>query len=96
MKSAAHFIVLSAMALAFTAGAQPLLVTERDWTFHVGAQQYGLRQWRIAPGDLPRRTTVYLGRPLFSVSMRAEALSGIMVVPLGLALALGLKQRSGR
>src|SRR4051794_16015374 len=64
-------VLLSVWMWVFTASAQPMLVTEHDWTFQIGNWRYGVFQLNIAPGNAARRTTVYCGGSLFAVSMRA-------------------------
>lgn len=67
----------------FTANAQPIMVTEHGWTLSVGNGRYGVFQSNTSPGYLQRRTTGYCRVPLFTVSMRAEVLVGLILVPLG-------------
>ena len=78
-----HIVLLSVGLWTVTANAQPIMVTEHDWTLSVGNGRYGVFQSNISPGYLQRRTTVYCRGPLFTVSMRAEVLLGLILVPLG-------------
>ena len=83
-----NILLLSVLLWPFTVRAQPLLVTEHNWTFQAGNGRYGLLQSNIAPGNLNRRTTVYCGGPLLTVSLRAEVLLALVLVPLGLLCAV--------
>ena len=74
--------------------AQPVLVTEHDWTFQIGAARYGVCQWNVAPGDLNRRTTVYCGRPVLTLKMRAGSLAALVLVPLPVLAIFTLARRS--
>jgi len=77
----------------FAVTAQPMVVTEHDWTFRAGNGRCGIVQSNIAPGSSDRLTTVYCGGPLFTVSMRAEVLLVLVLVPLGALCAVLLMAR---
>jgi hypothetical protein len=90
-----HLILLMLMlSLApMIVTAQPITVIEHDWTVRVGAGRYGLRQCNMAPGDLNRWTTVYVGGPLFNLRLRAGQLIALILVPvIGLG-AFAVKKR---
>jgi hypothetical protein len=86
--------VLLVCLLTTTANAQPLFVTEHDWTVQIGSSRWGLLQTNMAPGDW-RKTTVYFGVPLFTVRARAEVLLALVVGALGVlgVMPLVIRQR---
>jgi hypothetical protein len=91
-------LLLGVWLCAGSARAQPLMVTEHDWTFQAGNSRYGIFQSNIIPGGLNRRTTVYCGSALFTVSMRAEVLLALVVVPvatLGTVVLITRRRRPG-
>ena len=86
-------VLLIVCLSAATASAQPLLVAEHDWTFSIGNARYGILQSNIAPGYMQRRTTVYCAVPLFTVSVRAEVLITLVLVPVAAFGTLLLMKR---
>jgi hypothetical protein len=86
--------LLGLTLLTSVATAQPMLVTEHDWTFSVRAGRYGVCQWNIAPGDLNRHTTIYCGGALLTLRMRARDLTALVFVPVATVGAFVLGKRS--
>jgi hypothetical protein len=86
---------LFALTLLLTsiATAQPMLVTEHDWTFRLGTARYGVCQWNIAPGDLNRHTTVYCGTPVLTLKIRAGSLAALVLIPLVMVGTLVVARR---
>ena len=74
--------VLVVCLSAAIANAQPLFVTEHDWTVQIGKSRWGLLQTNIAPGDW-RKTTVYFGVSSFVVRARARTVVGFVVATVG-------------
>ena len=88
------YLVALSLLSASIAMAQPMLVTEHDWTFHIGTARYGVCQRNIAPGDLNRHTTVYCGRPVLKLKMKAGSLAALVLVPLSALGIFTLARRS--
>jgi hypothetical protein len=95
MRTRLFGILIVLMLLASAAKAQPLIVTEHDWTLRVGGGRYGLCQ-EFVGGDTKhgeRYTTIWFGTHLVWVRMRAGWLIALVVVPLG---AMGAFMLVGR
>jgi hypothetical protein len=89
-------LLVSVFLPLVAANAQPMLVTEHDWTFAGGNGRWGIFQTNIAPGYMQRRTTVCLGSPFFTVTVRAEVLLTLVVVPLGAFGFMLLRMGTGK
>jgi hypothetical protein len=81
MSKIPYLVGLSLLIVSNTM-AQPVLVTEHDWTFRVGTGRYGVCQWNLAPDDLNRHTTIYCGGPVLTLKIRAGNLAAMVLVPL--------------
>jgi hypothetical protein len=86
-------ILALALLLAPLATAQPMLLTEHDWTIHIGTARYGICQWKVPPGGLTGRTTVYCGGELLTLQIRAWKLAALVFAPLSAVVIFG---RAGR